>query len=183
LDLLFSIDWEALFIPQMSLLELVLRGSIIYLALFLLLRVILKRESGSVSITDLLVVVLLADAAQNGMADGYRSVTGTIVLVATIVGWAHLLNWVAYRMPALEGVVFPKPLLLVEDGQIHWENMKKELITEDELLAQLRQQGVKEVKDVKEAYLEGDGRISVVDCKSDEGDESSGKSAEGTRAV
>lgn len=161
-DLLFKVDWEALFVPQTSLLELVIRGSLMYLSLFLLLRLVLKREAGTVSITDLLVIVLLADAAQNAMADGYRSVTGGLVLVSTIVGWAYFLNWLAYRVPRLEEFVFPKSLLLVKEGEIQWENMEEELLTEDELLAQLREEGAQEIADVKEAYLEGDGQLSVV---------------------
>ena len=168
MDLLFAVDWEALFVPQMSLLELVIRGSVMYLSLFVLLRGVLKREVGTLSITDVLVIVLLADAAQNAMAGGYRSLTGGLVLIVTIVGWSYLLNWLAYKLPALEAFVFPKPLLLVENGQIHWENMKKELITEGELLAQLRHQGMKEIAEVKAAYLEGDGRVSVVEYESDE---------------
>lgn len=76
-----DVDWARVFIPDTPLLELLVRGSLVYFGVFILLRVVLKRESGSVGISDLIVVVFLADAAQNGMADDYRSVPDAIVLM------------------------------------------------------------------------------------------------------
>ncbi len=81
---LVTIDWEGAFSPELPL-ELILRGSLIYLALFALLRFVLKREAGAVGITDLLVVVLIADAAQSAMAGSYTSLPDGLVLVGTIV--------------------------------------------------------------------------------------------------
>ena len=91
-----DVDWARLFMPGTPLLEIIVRGSIMYVALFMLLRFILKRETGSLGITDLLVIVLIADAAQNGMAGSYQSITDGLVLVATIIGWSYLLNWLAF---------------------------------------------------------------------------------------
>jgi uncharacterized membrane protein YcaP (DUF421 family) len=71
---LLRIDWESVFVPSLSLLEIVLRGSLIYLFLFIVLRV-LRRGAGTIGISDLLVVVLIADAAQNAMGSEYKSVT------------------------------------------------------------------------------------------------------------
>jgi uncharacterized membrane protein YcaP (DUF421 family) len=162
MDWLYPVDWEKLFMPSAPLLETILRGSIMYLALFVILRVVLKREAGMVSITDLLVVVLLADAAQNGMAGEYQSITEGVILVLTIIAWNYLLNWLGFHIPVFQRVIYPRPLQLVENGQVLWPNMRRELITEDELKSQLRQQGIDDLAEVKEAYLEGDGRISVV---------------------
>jgi len=78
-------SWQEVFVPTHSLLERLVRGSIIYLIIFALLRVVLKRQTGGLSTPDILLVVLLADAAQNGMADEYRSMTEGIVVVCTIV--------------------------------------------------------------------------------------------------
>src|SRR5215207_10900140 len=88
----FSVAWRDLVVPTHSVAEMVVRGTIMYLALFVLLRVILKRQSSGLGVTDLLVVVLIADAAQNGMAKEYRSVTEGVVLVATIIGWDYALG-------------------------------------------------------------------------------------------
>jgi uncharacterized membrane protein YcaP (DUF421 family) len=156
------IDLTKLFVPDISLLEIIIRGSVMYLSLFLLLRVILKRQSGTVGITDLLLVVLLADAAQNGMAGSYESITGGIVLVSTIIFWSYALDWLGYRFPGFQRLVHPPPLLLVQDGRILRKNMREELITEEELMGMLRQQGVEAIEEVKSAYMEGTGQISVV---------------------
>lgn len=162
MELWGSVDWERMFVPSTPILEIVLRGTIMYLALFTLLRVILKRQSGAMGITDLLVVVLIADAAQNGMADDYHSVTDGVLLVAVIVGWNFALDWLGYRFPRIQRLVHPPSLRLVEDGRFLYRNMRKELITEEELMSQLREQGIDNVADVSAAYMEGDGRVSVI---------------------
>src|SRR5512133_1456143 len=95
---ILDIDWHGLLVPTVSLLELVLRGSAMYLAILVLMRV-LRRAAGALSTTDLLGVVLVADAAQNAMASAYDSVTEGAVLVATIFGWNYLLDWLAFRYP------------------------------------------------------------------------------------
>jgi uncharacterized membrane protein YcaP (DUF421 family) len=162
LEYLLSVDWARLLLPSTPLLEIFLRGSLVYLALFLMLRFVLKRESGTVGITDLLVVVLLADAAQNALADDYHAVPDGLLLVATIVFWAYTLNWLGYRFPGIGRLVHPPPLLLVENGELIKRNMRKEFITEDELYSMLRQQGVDDPRQVKQAHMEGDGKISVI---------------------
>lgn len=162
MDLLFDFDWQRIFVPSVSLVEIVLRGSLMYLILFTILRFVLKREAGAVSITDLLVVVLIADAAQNGMAADYTSITEGMVLVGTIVFWSYILDWLGYSFPALQNFVHPPPLQLVKEGQPLWRNMRRELITEDELMTQLRRAGVEELNQVRAAYMEGDGHISII---------------------
>jgi len=157
------IDWHKMLVPDTPVLEIVVRGSILYLALFFLLRVVLKRQSGTTSVTDLLVIVLIADAAQNAMADDYSSVTDGLALVATIVFWAFALDFIAFRIPALRRFIHPGPLALVKDGHMVRPNMKRELITEEELRAQLRQQGVEDLEDAKAVYMDGDGSFSVID--------------------
>jgi uncharacterized membrane protein YcaP (DUF421 family) len=167
IDWLFDVDWRSAFLPDTSFLEIFVRGSIMYLGMLLLLRFILKREAGALSITDLLVVVLIADAAQNGMAGDYQSIPDGIFLVATIVFWALALNWLGFRFPSVQRLVHPPPLPLVRDGRLLRRNLAKELITEDELMSQLRLQGVSDLSEVAEAYMEGDGRISVIERSSE----------------
>lgn len=158
----FPIDWRGAFVPTVPLAEIILRGSLIYLALFMLLRVVMKRQAGTVGITDLLVLMLLADATQNAMASQYKSITEGLVLVATIVGWDYAPDWLGYRFPRLQRFVHPPPLPLVKDGQMLRRNMRRELITEEELMSQLRLQGVEDLAPVKAVFMEGDGRISVL---------------------
>jgi len=160
-----NIDWKALFLPDIPLIEIVLRSSIMYLSLFILLRIILKRQSGTLGITDLLLITLLADASQNGMAGEYKSIPNGILLVATIIFWNFALDWLSYKSPIFQRLIEPPPLLLVKNGQLLRRNMRKELVTDEELMVQLREQGVSDISNVKEAYMESDGHISVVENK------------------
>jgi uncharacterized membrane protein YcaP (DUF421 family) len=155
------VHWGQLFRPTAAVPELVIRGTVVYLTLYFMLRVVLKRESGSTGVTDLLVIVLLADAAQNAMSGGYTSITDGVVLVATIIGWSWLLNLIAYVSPRTARIIRPKPLLLVRNGRTLPQNMRRELLTDDELMANLREQGVKRLEDVAAVYMEADGRLSV----------------------
>ncbi|SMB94970.1 DUF421 domain-containing protein [Deinococcus hopiensis] len=159
---LWKIDWHALITPQVALPEIVLRGTLMYLALFLILRLVLKRESSGLGVTDLLVVVLIADAAQNALAADYRSVPEGILLVLTIIFWSWFLNWLGYHVPLFERLVHPPPLPLVRGGTLLRRNMRQELITETELLSLLREQGVDDLAEVQVACMEGDGSISVI---------------------
>lgn len=113
-------------------------------------------------ISDLLVVVLIADASQNAMASEYKSITEGLVLVATIAFWAYFLDWLGYGFTVVEHLLRPSPLLLIKNGRLLRQNMKRELIREEELMSQLRENGLTELAEVKKCYMEGDGRISIV---------------------
>lgn len=176
-----AVDWQHVMLPDTPFLEIAVRGSVVYLSLFALFRFVLKREAGTMGITDLLVLVLVADAAQNGMAGDYSSVADGLVLVGVLGFWAYLLDWLSYRFPWLERVVKSRPLPLVRDGRMLRRNMARELISEEELWTQLRLQGVKDLGEVEAANLEPDGRISVV--RKDQQAESGADQAGGRRAV
>ena len=158
---LFQVDWQQVFFPQVSLIELVLRGTLVYIVLVAILRFMPSRQVGGVGISDLLVVVLVATAVQDAMATNDSSITGGLILVVTIIGWSYLFNWLAYKIPRLQRFLNPSPLLLVKDGQPFQQNMERGLITKRELMSQLRQQGVHSLNEVDRAYIEGDGRISI----------------------
>ena len=159
-----QVDWYVVFVPSTPLLEILVRGSLIYLGLFLLMRVVLKRESGTLGITDLLFVVMVADAAQNGMAGEYRSVTEGLLLVGTIIFWSYALNWLGYHFPFLDKLIKPDKLLLIKNGQMIKENMRKELITRQELMSEVRANGLTDLATIREAYMEPTGKISII-CK------------------
>lgn len=156
-----AIDWHRMFVPSGSLLELVVRGSLMYLLILAAFRMF-RRDAGSLSVSDLLVVVLIADAAQNGMAAEYRSVTEGATVVATILGWSYVLDWLAYRSRFVHWLLHPPSLLLVRDGRIQHRNLRSQLITKTDLLEQLREQGVDDLARVRKAFVESDGRISVI---------------------
>ncbi len=157
-------DWNSIFTPTIPLCEIILRGTIIYFSAFLLMR-ISRRGAGQIGITDLLIVVMLADAAQNGMASTSKSVTEAVTLMSTLVAWDYAFDWLGATFPWWERVLRPAPLLLIARGRILRHNMRKELLTMDELMGLLRQHGIDDVKKVRRAFLEGDGRLSVLEVK------------------
>lgn len=158
-------DWGELFGISVSPWELVVRGSAMYLFLFVLFRVVVKRRVGSVGMADILILVIVADAAQNGMSGDYRTITEAFILVGTLVAWNMLIDWLAYRFPALQTVLEPPPLLLIEDGRVLWRNLRQELISESELHTKLREHGVTSPREVTKAFMEPDGQITVLKKK------------------
>jgi uncharacterized membrane protein YcaP (DUF421 family) len=157
-----SLDWGAIFGLTVSPLELVVRGTAMYLFLFLIFRVVVRRRIGAVGMADILVLVIIADAAQNGMAGEYRSVTEGAILIGTIIGWSWLIDWLNFKVPALQSWLEAPPLLLVDDGRILYRNLRHEFVTEEELKSKLREKGVDDVRQVASAYMEPDGTVSVV---------------------
>ena len=157
-----QIDWHSVFVPSIGLAEIVVRGTLMYLALFVILRFVGRRQAGHFGPADLLVIVLIADAAQNGLGKDYQSITEGVVLVLTIVAWEYLLDWIAWRFPKTRPFLKPPALTLVKDGHVIRAALRKEMISEEELEGQLREHGVADAAAVKLARLEGDGRLSVL---------------------
>lgn len=155
-------NWSELFGFGVAPWELILRGTLIYWFLFLTFRVILRRDTGTIGMADVLLLVLIADAAQNAMAGGYQSVSEGVVLVLTLIFWNVAIDYCAYRFPALRPLVEAPPLMLVERGRILHRNLRREFMSVDELMAKLREHGVDDVQRVKYALMESDGTVNVV---------------------
>lgn len=159
---MFIIDWRGIFAPTVPLLEIVVRGSLMYLVLFALLRLTFRRIGGSIGLGDVLMIALVAAAAQNAIARDHHSVTDGIILIATIAFWSYILDWLGHHSAVFQRFYHPPPLLLVKNGKLIYRNMRLELVTEDELRAQLRRAGFDKLEDVIEAHMEGDGTITAV---------------------
>jgi uncharacterized membrane protein YcaP (DUF421 family) len=155
-------DWGQIFGLTVSPWELIVRGTAMYLFLFLLFRVVIRRRVGAVGMADILVLVIVADAAQNAMSGEYKSVTDGAILVGTIIFWNVLIDWLNYRFPALQNWLEAPPLLLIRDGRVLYRNLRHEFVTEDELKSKLREKGVRDYSEVAEAYMESDGGVSVI---------------------
>lgn len=161
MDVFFSIDWRSMFVPTESILEVIIRGTVMYLGMYFILR-IFRRQTGSVGIADVLVIVVIADAAQNGMAGDSRSITEALILISTIVFWDFLFDWLGFRSTFLSRYLTPNPLLLIENGEFIEKNLADEFLTKDDVLAQLREQGLENAEKVKKCYLESNGHFSVL---------------------
>ena len=155
------IKWDQLFIFTVSPLELFIRGTIVYLLVFVLMRVF-RREPGTVGIADLLMVVLIADASQNAMSKDYQSVLDGFVLILTIVFWNYAVDWLTARSPLIERFTHPAPIALVREGSMIPENMQRQFVTHNQLMSILREHGIDTVSEVKAAYIEGSGHTSVI---------------------
>lgn len=150
-----------MFVPTESILEIVIRGTIMYLGMYALLRVF-RRQAGTVGIADLLVIVVIADAAQNGMAGDSRSITEALILITTIVLWDWFFDWLGFSSKFWGRILEPQPLLLIENGKIIRKHLDQELIKEDDLRSQLREQGIADIGSVRKCFLESNGHFSVL---------------------
>jgi uncharacterized membrane protein YcaP (DUF421 family) len=155
-------DWGEIFGVSVSPWELIIRGTAMYLFLFAVFRVVIRRRIGAVGMADILILVIIADAAQNGMSGEYRSVTEGAILIGTIIFWNVAIDWLNYRVPALQDWLEAPPLMLVHNGRILHRNMRHEFITEQELKSKLREKGVDDLSQVAQAYMESDGSVSVI---------------------
>ena len=165
---LAQIDWQKLLVPEQPAFDSVIRGTIVYLLLFVTMRFLLKRRSGGLGMADVLVVVLIADAVQNAMGSEYRSVMEGALLVLTNRILGPRARLAGRSLPRLRRFTRPPPLLRIEDGRLLHHNMRHEMIaTREELLSELRQQGVDNPADVKCAFMEGNGEVSVLGATDD----------------
>ncbi|HYR90088.1 MAG TPA: YetF domain-containing protein [Terriglobia bacterium] len=162
------IQWNSLFVFTVSPFELFLRGTVIYLLIFVVMR-LLRREPGTVGIADLLMVVLIADASQNAMSSEYRSVLDGVVLITTIVFWNYTLDWLTAKSRTVERFTYPDPIPLVLNGRMLEDNMRKQFVTREQLSSMLREHGIDEISKVKAAFLEGSGHLSVIPVTEKEG--------------
>jgi uncharacterized membrane protein YcaP (DUF421 family) len=161
MDKLFNVEWHDMFVPSLSLLEVFLRGTLTYWIIYLCMR-LFRRGTGQLSISDLLLITMISDAAQNAMAGTYNSITEGAVLILTLVFWDYAIDWMGYKKVIFGKFAKPDPVLLIRNGRLLHKNMEKELIDEEELVALLREKDVDDYTKVKTCYLEATGNISVI---------------------
>jgi uncharacterized membrane protein YcaP (DUF421 family) len=152
----------SVFKMTMPIVELFIRGSVMFWFLVLVFRVVLRRDVGSMGMTDFLFVVLLGDAAQNGMIGDASSATDAVVLISTLVFWNVAIDWATWRWPSLEKLFAARRLTLVRNGKRNRRNMRREFISDAELMSKVREEGLEDLSKIKAMYLESDGEISLI---------------------
>lgn len=160
-----------IFMLTASVWELMLRGTLTFLALMAVLRIVGQREAGGLGLTDLLVVLLVADAASAGLRGDAESIGDGLVLIVTILFWSVVFDGLSYKWPKLGRILKARPKILIRDGELDRRVMRREFMTEDEVMSQLRLHGVTELRDVARAYIEPNGMVSVMrrdDAETDE---------------
>lgn len=156
--------WAEVFAPEAPLLELAARGTALYLGVLVLFRLMPRRTGGELATMDLVFVLLIAEAATHSMGD-YSSVADALIVIAVLMAWDFLINALSYRIPVFERLVSSRAIEVIRDGRLLRRNMRREYLTEAELMSHLRQEGLERLDEVKCAMVESDGRISVIPAR------------------
>jgi uncharacterized membrane protein YcaP (DUF421 family) len=145
--------------------DLVFRAAGIFMVVYFVTRLIGRRELTSLEPFDLILLVVLGDLVQQGVTQSDNSVTGTVVVIATIVLCTSLLEWVSWRFPRLRSKLDGEPIVLIEHGQPIERNLRRERLTVEELEAEARLQQVASLSGVRLAVLETNGQISFIESQ------------------
>lgn len=148
--------------PAATVLEILVRTAIIYVAVLIGMRLSGKRQVGQMTPFDLVVLLLIANAVQNAMTGPDTSVVGGLVAAATLLVLNAIISRLALRNKLVRRAVEGDPTLLIHSGRIVRSHLAQERIGEEELLQALREHGVARIEDVQGAVLEIDGSISVI---------------------
>ncbi len=158
------LDWSAILLlpAAVPLLEKPLRAALVYGFLLVAFRISGKRELGQATLFDFLLILLVSNGVQNGLIGNENSLEGAFACTATLLLLAWLLNHTTTRSVKLRSMLEGSPSLLVNDGEVLTAHLHRENVALNDLFAGLRAAGVAHLSQVARAYLELDGRISVI---------------------
>ena len=142
--------------------DLVLRAVVVFGFVLLLTRVIGKRELGSLQPIDLILLIVLGDALQQGLTQDDYSLTGALLVVSTIAILQVFVSWLAFRFPRSRPILEGEPIIVVHDGEVIERNLKRERLTIDDIAEEARKQQIAHLSEVKYAILETSGTISFL---------------------
>ncbi len=148
---------------QTPLWEIAARGTVVYFAIALLFRLIPKRQTGTLAPNDMIALVIIGSLAADAIMGEAATLLDLLLMIAVIISWDYLFNLAEYHFPRFRGIAQDSPTLLIHKGVLLRENLRKEKLTEQELTANLRKNGIVDITKVKQAILEVDGQISVVE--------------------
>lgn len=157
-----AIDLDTLWKPELSPLEVVLRAAIIYAFLLVAFRVVGRKELGRWGASDVVLIFLISVAARQSIVADDRSVTTAMLALGTLLGLDWAVSALTARSPRLADFIEGKVRQLVRDGELQRDVMRRTRISEDELLEQVRRAGKEKLSDLKDAFLERSGKITVV---------------------
>ena len=145
--------------------EFVLRATVVYVVILVLVRLSGKRTIGQFTPFDMLVVVLLGTAVQNSLIGEDISLLGGLILAATLIGLNWLVGFVTARNKRIDRLIEGVPVLLARNGEVYRQVLRRQMITEGDLLEAMREADCRSEDEIEAAYLETNGRISVVKHK------------------
>ena len=143
--------------------DIVLRATVIFAALYLLMRLMGKRELGQMTPFELIVLVVIGDLIQQGVTQNDFSLTGAVIAISTIAFWALVMGWASYLWPRAERILEGEPQVIVRDGELLTSNLRRNRLTLNEIESEMRLAGIAQMQDVKWAILEPRGKISFIE--------------------
>jgi len=142
--------------------DIVLRAIVLYAFIVLVMRIIGRRELSSMSPFDLILLIILGDAIQQGLTQDDYSVTGAVIAVSTIATLQVFTSYLSYRSDKARKVLEGQPIVLVDHGKLVDENLRRERMTEDEVAEEMRSQQIGSLDEVEWAILESNGSLSFI---------------------
>jgi uncharacterized membrane protein YcaP (DUF421 family) len=142
--------------------DLVLRSVVVFGFLLVLTRVIGRRELSSLEPFDLILLIVVGDAVQQGLNQDDYSLTGAVLVVSTFAVLQVGVSWLNYRFPRVRPVLEGEPIIVVQDGKVIEKNIKRERLTVEELAEEARKQQIASLSEVEWAVLETSGIITFI---------------------
>jgi uncharacterized membrane protein YcaP (DUF421 family) len=142
--------------------DLTVRAVALFLFVYLITRIIGRRELSSLEPFDLILLIVMGDAIQQGLTQDDYSVTGALIVIGTFAILQVLVSYLSFRFPKLRPALDGEPIVIVQDGRAIEKNMKRERITLEEVMVEARQQQVASLDDIAWAVLETSGKVSVI---------------------
>jgi len=142
--------------------DIVGRGVVVFVFLFLLMRIIGRRELSSLEPFDLILLIILGDAVQQGLTQDDYSLTGAMLAVGTIALLQVGTSWLNFRVPRLRPLLDGEPIVVLQDGKPIDKNLRRERMTVDDLAEAARKQNIAKLEDVAWAVMETSGEISFI---------------------
>jgi uncharacterized membrane protein YcaP (DUF421 family) len=147
--------------------DIVIRAAVIFVFVYALTRLVGRRELSSLEPFDLILLIVLGDLVQQGVTQNDESLTGALLAISTIGLLTVAFSYLAFRFKRLRPVLNGEPIVLVEDGEIIEPNLRRQRLTQEEIGAEARLEGIAAIEDVRWAILETNGRISFVKRQDD----------------
>jgi uncharacterized membrane protein YcaP (DUF421 family) len=157
--------WHEMFVPDIGILEKMLRPLLVYVFLIIGLRLAGKRELAQLNPFDLVVLLTLSNTVQNAIIGNDNSVTGGIIGASTLLALNYFVVRLVHRSKELQHLVEGRRDVLIRNGQLHRENLERELITDADLRAAAMKQGITSLRDVENCILEPTGSLIFIEKK------------------
>jgi uncharacterized membrane protein YcaP (DUF421 family) len=146
--------------------DVILRAAGAFFLIFLLTRIVGRRELNSLEPYDLILLVVLGDLVQQGVTQSDYSVTGMVLAVGTIALLVVTVSYISFRFPRARPILDGEPIVVVQDGKILDSNLRRERLTRMELAEEARMQQIASLEEVSWAILEKSGQISFIQKQS-----------------